>query len=232
MSGAFAIKTLGDWKQKIAVPLRDVLNVSREIMGRTGEEACRHAIILMAQSARAAAIIAPKKRPVESNATFRHLLKKEKPGGTYKGVRMSGKQMAPYYKFFALRLTQDGQRALLGNKKEDIAYIGKNRGLAKRSWMWGLAALGSRNEGKPIAGTFALFNVNEPSVQGYVKENKLGYIQKAMPAGWEADVDTKVGNKIMANAARKMESEFNSKQWTSGHQAEVYASQFFLPVSA
>lgn len=237
MASEVTIKTIGDWKQKIEVSLQNVLNVSMEIMGRTGEEACRHALILMAQSARAATKIAPKKRPVEKNSAFRHLLRTHENGSTYKEARVAGRQMASYYQYFAIKLGNSKRPdiALYGNEqgggRERIAKIG-NRGIAKRSWMWGLAALGASGEGKPIADASKVFTVREPSLNGYVKENRLDYILKAMPAGWERDVETKAGNKIMANAVRKMEADFNKAQWTSGHQAKVYASQFFLPVNA
>ena len=71
MAGAVSIKMLGDWRKEVGVPLRDALAVSMDICGRTGEEACKHAIILMAESARALARQAPKNRKVQHDPAIR-----------------------------------------------------------------------------------------------------------------------------------------------------------------
>ena len=198
------LQLMGAWeKDHLSTTLQNALAVSVDVMGRTGEEACRHAIILMAQSARAMARTAPARRPVEANPRFKHLLSKEQ----YKALRNSKVPKHPYFKLHAWKLTQGspGQRELFANDRNAIAKIG-NRGLAKRSWMWGLSAFGASEGARgPIPGTSELFGVKSGDMAGYVKQNKLGYIAAAMPAGWEQAVQTKAGNKIMGQARDKMQ---------------------------
>ena len=198
--------TLGDWANGIRVPLRDVLGVSMAICGRTGEEACKHAIILMAQSARAAAKESARRRPVGQNATFRHLLRKEQ----YRVQRQKGADMSAYYKWAALKLRQppNDHRLIFANQPREVAIIG-NRGLLKRSWMWGLSRLGGKEpSGKQIPGVNRIWTIMGDRVSGYIKENRLSYVIKGMPGEWEADVERKAGNKIMAQARNKI-----MKQW-------------------
>ena len=67
MAGMVSLRTVGKWDKQIGVPLDSALAVSMDIMGRSGQEACKHAIILMAQSARAITPQSPKLRKVVKN---------------------------------------------------------------------------------------------------------------------------------------------------------------------
>ena len=49
MSMALSVKAVNDWNKEIGVGLNTVMAVSMDIMGRSGEEAARHTLILMAQ---------------------------------------------------------------------------------------------------------------------------------------------------------------------------------------
>ena len=92
-----------------------------------------------------------------------------------------------------------------------------NRGLAKRSWMWGLSALQGDVEGytgrgaaaKPMAGVARAWTVgNGREVVGHVMENRLGYLERILPGGWLATVEQKATNLIMKRAEMKMVREF------------------------
>jgi hypothetical protein len=175
----------GNWGAEIERTLKNALAVSMEIVGRTGEEACRHAIILMAQSARALAKTAKPKRKI---------LRDDAAGGSGKGDKLKG---ARYMEVWHQGATEPaklyeyrwkfgfGNKPKLTGSFEQGLNI-KNRGLAKRSWMWGLGKLGASGVvGSPIPGTSVVRTITSEKVNGYIKENKLSYITKAMPAGWE-----------------------------------------------
>lgn len=206
MASAVSLKMIGDWRSAVGVPLRDALAVSMDVIGRTGEEACRHALILMAQSARAMAKKAPARRPVKIDVNLH--------GSRYVDTWQQG-DAAPkrLYEFRFSSHTQASQR--LQGTWDDAKKIG-NRGLAQRSWMWGLGRLGGHAESSPIAGTSRVYTITSETVNGYIKENRLAYIQKAMPVGWEAAVEQRAGNKIMAQARGKLQ-----RQWVSAmHRRE------------
>ena len=53
-----------------------------------------------------------------------------------------------------------------------IEKIG-GRGLAKRSWMWGLAPLGKRSQSRAIVGTFELLTIKQSQAAGYILQGWL-----------------------------------------------------------
>ena len=192
------IQILGDWKKEIAVPLRDALAVSMTICGRTGEEACKHAIILMAQSARALTKRAKEFRKELRNPALNNAV--------YVENWVQGRNTPQ--KIYKFRFGTDANvRGRIDGTWEDARTIG-NRGLAKRSWMWGLAKLKPMSTGKAIPGASRVYSINTEQVSGYIKENRLGYITKIMPAGWESEVQSRVGNKIMGQARNKLEQKW------------------------
>ena len=64
MANEFTMRTVGNWSQKMAVPLSDALKVSKDLFRRSGPDACKHAVILMAQSAKVATPQSKPNRPV------------------------------------------------------------------------------------------------------------------------------------------------------------------------
>lgn len=218
MASTATLKTIGNWDKQIGVPLADALGVSMDIMGRTGEEACRHALILMAQSARAMTKQAPKNRKVM----------RDQNGASYIEAFTKAGQPTRVYKW------QFGDRAPENRRLDgtwDEALTIGNRGLGKRSWMWGLAKLGAKNTGGAIRGTSAVFSVTGAQANGYIKENRLSYILKAMPAGWEAAVVLRAGNKIMAQARAKMERAWQAAMRRREKRAIRTVRSFFRSVS-
>jgi hypothetical protein len=197
-----SLKILGDWRREVGVSLHDALIVSMEIMGRTGEEACKHAIILMAQSARAITISAKKNRKVERDMRLH--------GAEYVDVFGKSGQPTRVHKFrFSAHVPT---RDRLPGTWENARKIG-NAGLAKRSWMWGLGKLKpGMHTGKAIPGASAVYSITgKGGWSGYIKENRLRYIAKAMPSGWEATVEQRATNKIMGQARKSIE-----RKWAAG----------------
>jgi len=94
---------------------------------------------------------------------------------------------------------------------EQVKQIG-NRGMAKRSWFWGLRNLPGAPYamvGKPypnVAKLMTLVGSGSESF-GMILENRLAYITKIIPPDYEARAVMQAGNKIMATAARKLETE-------------------------
>jgi hypothetical protein len=189
-----SLKILGDWQKKIATPLRDALAISMNVVGRTGEEACKHAIILMAQSASAMTKQSPKNRKVEQDPRFKG------QGGQFIRIFKKNNQETRFFRFHFPTDSEWMKARLIAN-----------RGLAKRSWMWGLRGLGKITTGKPIPGVAKTMAILGEKACGYILQNALSYLLKILPAGWEASVAQKAGNKIMKQAAMKLERQWKSE---------------------
>lgn len=219
MADAITLKTLGEWDKEIGVPLKDALRVSIAITGRTGEEACKHALILMAESARAMTPKSKKNRKVHNDSIGKFV-------GVYR--QQKGNRVTRLYEF---AFSEDNPDRIEGTW-EQAKLIG-NRGLAKRSWMWGLNRLGvAKREGKEISAASRVYSVTRETVSGYIKENRLNYITKIMPAGWEREVTRKATNKIMAQAQRKIERQWQSAMRRRTRSQVRSINQFFLKAAA
>ena len=75
MVGDVTLQTVGDWQQRIDLTLEDALKASMDIIGQTGKEACAQCIRFMTQSAAKMTIKAKKKRMVDANPDFKHVLR-------------------------------------------------------------------------------------------------------------------------------------------------------------
>jgi hypothetical protein len=188
------MQIIGDWKKEIGVPLHELLQVLTEVTGRSGAEACKYALIGMAQSARALTSQSKSKRPVERDT--------EHGGAEYVNIFHKGKE-SRFYRFHFMR------DADVEGTWEQAQQI-KNKGLAKRSWMWGLRDLqaAAAASSRPISGVADVRTILGEKSCGYILTNRLSYLIKILPAGWEQSVVRAAGNKIMANVARQME-----RQW-------------------
>jgi len=191
------ITQVGNWQAETNKLLNDALRASVEVTGRDGENATRHAIILMAQSARKMTKQAKKNRKIQRTADKRPYLLKTSKGGRKRRWYLPDRKREP--EEYAEKLAK--WRPIRG------------RGLAKRSWMWGLKGLkGSpMAKGKPLSGVAYLKKILGSQACGYVLTNSLNYILKIMPPGWQAAVARKAGNRIMKQAARKLESRWKRK---------------------
>ena len=195
MSGE--LKPVGNWKAQTGKLLNDALRASVEISGRNGENACRHAIILMAQSARLMTPQAKKNRKIQRSADKRPYLSKSDKGGRKRRWYLPDRKREP--EEYAEKLA----------KWRPI----KGRGLAKRSWMWGLKRLkGSpMAKGKPLSGVAYSEKILGSQACGYVLTNSLSYLLKIMPPGWQATVARKAEHRIMKQAGRKLEAQWKRK---------------------
>jgi hypothetical protein len=194
-TGVIGLRAVNNWEQVVGLRLRQALAASIQIIGRTGYEACKHAIILMAQSARAITKKAPKNRVIEYDPQLGPFVR------TFNKGRETGKIFKWAFNSTSASLKGTWEKARL------IA----NTGLAKRSLMWGLAKLGKPAGSKPIPGVAYLNEILGEKKCGIILTNRLSYVQKAMPPGWELIVQEKAGNKIMRQAAMKLKRKWQSE---------------------
>lgn len=69
-------------------------------------------------------------------------------------------------------------------------------------------------------------------VCGYVKTNRMSYVWKGMPPGWETTVEQKAGNKIMAQAAMKIERQWQAAINRRDKRAARALASFFIKAAA
>lgn len=198
MPKAVSLRTIGNWDKTIGVTIGEAMGVAMDVIGMTGEKACRQALVFMAQSARKLTPSAKKNRRVMRD-----------DNGKYVENYIQGRDdfQKIYQWMMAGNTGGDIGEGKIRGTWENAKRIG-NQGLAKRSWLWGLGKLGARQTGSAIRGTSRVSSIRGETISGYIKEDKLSYITKIMPAGWERQVERSAGNKIMANARRKMERKF------------------------
>jgi len=192
-----SIQAIGKWDKAVGVPLRTALAVSMDVLGRDGETACRGAIVMMAQSARSLTKQSPKNRKVERDNL-----------GKFLTVYKKGNPLKMYEFQFSESYRAKNPDAPKGTF-EDARTIGA-RGLAKRSWTWGMRRIGVRPQQKPIAGVGRLLTIERGEAHGYVFQDRLSYITKTLPAGWETIVETRAGNRIMGAARNKLMRRWRS----------------------
>jgi len=193
MASGVSLQTIGNWNKEVGVGLDAALAVSMDVSGRTGEQACRHALILMAQSAKKLATNRKKKRKIKRDEHGQYV-------ETWTQARRT------FYKVYKWMFNGSKQDRIPGTW-DNARTIG-NHGLAGRSWMWGLGKLGAKKAGAKISGTSRVASIRHDKLSGYIKENTLSYILKAMPAGWERTVERLATNKIMNAAKRKLEAKW------------------------
>ena len=233
---ASALQVVGDWGKTLDRSMSRALAASMGIIGRSGEQACQHAIILMAESARAATPQSPKLRKIVRNPDERYktdariapwgVMKYGKDGtqrfqpiyrtGEYGRVRFVDKKTFEVKYINTLtgkveraeRYDQTPELSIATDKRREI----RRRGLAKSAWMWGLRAFGKsvKTPQRPMSGAYAVFSIKGAGgkTHGYALENRLRYILKIMERGWEARVETAAANKVMWQAADKMRKEW------------------------
>ena len=187
-----SIKALDDWNKRLDVPLSNAMAASIEIVGGTGRKACEKALVYMAMSAARArnnlTQAAKKNRPTLE----------DKHGKYVERYRYDGK-IAKDYKWSVERA---------GNRTWDQAREIVNRGLARRSWMWGIADFHKQAKGKPIYGVADVAEIVAKNECGLILTNRLGYIQSAIVPNLEQQVATMASNSIMAQSAREIEKLF------------------------
>jgi len=220
MPGKVSLKTVGNWPKEIGNPLKTALATSMEVCGRTGEQACRHALILMAQSA--GKLARPNRR------TTRRVQNDKDRQGSYVNVYVQGRKKP--YKVYKWMFAANSDTGRIKGDWANARKIGA-AGLAQRSWMWGLSRLGAKSVSKSIGGKSRVRTITTEKVSGYIKENRLEYVPKVMPRGWELTVQKLAGDKIMGQAKRKTEKRFKAairRQQRGQVRTAQNVSRFFL----
>jgi hypothetical protein len=143
-------------------------------------------------------------------------------GAKYVEVYNRGKPVTRLYKWHFMDTARPEDK--MPGTWDQARTIG-GRGLAKRSWSWGMGKLGVRPTGgrSPMRGITSLLTLNSEKVSGYILTDRLAYMLKIMPAGWETLVKVRAGNKIMANAKRKIEAEWRDVGRTGMKQGRALA---------
>jgi len=210
------IRPVGNWNKIVGDQLKNALRISVEVTGRSASEACKHAIILMAQSAAKMTKLGKKNRTIQRDDNKRPYLAKLGKGGEIK-------------------------RWYLPNRKQNLAEYNAmmaqlrpiaNRGLAKKSWMWGLKKLKGAPMGtKPIRGVAWLRTIVGRNFGGYILTNSLHYVLKAMPPGWKTTVIQRATNKVMNRAKDSLERKWK-RDIKSGRKsmAPMQLKQYFSKV--
>lgn len=192
------------WTEEPGAKLQRAISRLQNVYGKSAEEATKQTLYHMARSAAALTPVAPKNRISERNPLFKHLLKKEQ----YAMFRatMAPKSMARFFTFRAFKMRQSPMISdwIYDNTLEKIKPIGKRRGLAKRSWMFSLGGP------RPMPGVTELVRLSdaEKNTQGFILRNKLKYILKTMPSGWETTVSEKATNSLMKQMDDKITKQY------------------------
>lgn len=192
------LQTIGNWNSEIGVPLKRAISTTMGVMNRTAENTTRQAIILMAQSARAMTPQAPKNRKIMTSE------KGQKYVETY--TKRTGS--TPLRIYLPSRRKQPAEYASAIASVRPIHL----RTLAKASWFWALNKVGKKTSGdgklKDKFNSVRGGKIKSQTAVGYWIENRLGYITKILPANWAAEVERKAGNRMMAQAEKKLERDF------------------------
>lgn len=194
MSKETSIKMVGSWSKEMNTSLQSALSYTYQISNRILAEACKHAIILMAKAASKLTRQSKKNRKMQ----------RDKSGRYYERTTKSGVKKIYEWSF------RNPEIARYFGSWEKVRAIPR-RGLAKRSWMWGLKALNKPTGSKPMGHIASTRKIITRTIGGFVLTNKLGYLLKAMPPGWLQAVERSAANKIMKQAQMKLQ-----RQWTSG----------------
>lgn len=197
VAGHVAVQTLGNWNKEIAMPLAQAMGLAQKIYKKDAKGITWLTIWQMSGSASVLTKQSVANRHVGVNGDFTHLLR----AGQYKTQRQAGATMSHYFKYGALRLMQPPRDAitLYANVKKRISKIGKVRGLGKRSWKWGFG------KGKVMPGVAKLAELqssDQAVTVGYTLTNKLSYLLKILPGGWEKTVEVQAVKGLLIGAQK------------------------------
>lgn len=191
------------------------LRVSRDVWGRNAMQATKHMLIVMAQSMGAMTKQSPKRRPVktDNHGSYVERWKNGTVRKDYKWMHSEERQAA---QISSMKATWGKvyKSRLLGSWESAQAI--RNRGLAKRSWLWGLSSIkgdvagftGAGSHRPPIAGVVQAHSINAQGVIGHILTNRLSYINATIPPNYQQIAESKAINKVMKQAEMKMVREF------------------------
>ena len=185
-ASAATIKTIGDWRANMIVPLRDAMETTAQYFGKTAYDTCKYAVFLMARSAAKSTRKASANRPVLTDR-FKN---------KYVVVRPWDGQDNRLYQF----KYKDPEQWRLTATWEQAKKIA-HRGLAKDSWMWQLGGKGGVKGGSNV-----IRWKNRNATAGVIKQNKLSYVLKVIAGGWEKTAERAAIKGIMAKVAKSYEA--------------------------
>lgn len=191
VKSGITLKAVGKWNDRINVPLSNALFASTEMLGKTGYKACEMALVYMAKSAGS-----------KTGKLTKQSIKKRKIDKTGKyGDRIVFREGSETEKkMYVWNLTKP---------IEEMRTI-RLRGLAKRSWMWGLKDFHNvKPDGHAIrnAGDVRVFTGE--TMCGISLRNKLPYIDKVIVSNLQEVVSKRATNSIMYQVARNVERKFS-----------------------
>lgn len=187
------ITPVGDWGAQVAGPLNYAMGLWSQAAGRTREDVTKQAVHFMAQSAGKATPQSKSRRKIERDATF----------GDYVPVWRKGREVPVF----------------LGSRKQDPAKYEQIksrvtpiqlRGLARASWKWGIQKLGGSGASSKFSDRKNVVKagaVTEGQSKGHEIANRLSYIGKIMPAGFEVFAARSAANRMKAAAERRMQQD-------------------------
>jgi hypothetical protein len=202
--GAFTIKAVGEWDKQVGVPLQTALRVIIENTKKTGEQAVANCIVMMAQAARKMTPKAKANRKVLKGGASGKL--------DYIEVYQQGVGGAPgkLGKVWKYQFSPRASANFRLNGTWEQAKRVENSGMAQRSWFWGLRGLpGAPMTGRPYKGVAKLLTLRGTGdmVTGMIRENRIAFMTRILPPGYEAQIVRSVGNKVMGQYAKKIERE-------------------------
>jgi len=187
MASDWTIRAINDWRATMQVQLSTALRVAEDVWRKGTEETTKRLLILMAESAKAITPQARKNRKIHRDDHNRPYVEWYLGDGTVQRI----------YKWQC----DKPESRMTWERAKNIS----RRGLAKRSWLWGLKYAMR----KPIEGTYDVQKLAlGRRVVGWQKINKLRYIDKIMPAGYEATAARAASNKLMHLAEAKLVADF------------------------
>ena len=199
MADAMSFKLTTDWLKAMDAPLNSALYVSRDVFKRSAFEACKHALILMAKSARRLTKTSLKQRKVLVHEWATKVMGKMKK---HKYVECWQQGSTSPKRVYQSQFDPDSANQLEGSW--DRAKHIKNSGLGKRSWMWQFG------EGKKFAGATVLIqmgqNGNDDTSKpvGLILINKLAYLLKILPSGWDKTCADNAVKNILGQTAKRL----------------------------
>jgi hypothetical protein len=196
MPSEVTMQAIGDWNKQMDIPLANALAATIELTGKQGRKAVVGAIVMMAQTARRLTKQSKAKRPVQSDKF-----------GKFFERQIGGETQRVYA--FAWKRGDKSNPWVKANETFEDARVIKNRGLAKRSWMWGIRSLNSAAASgrPPIPGVTDLQEIIGREC-GMVLTDRLSYIMAAAPADVQEQAARSASNRIMATAAKAMERKY------------------------
>ncbi len=192
------LEPVGNWSNQIEIPLHNAMQAGIELWGNSGRKACERAMVYMARAAGSASQNLTKQAK-------KNLKVQRDEGGQFVQPWNAGKRYKWMFSEENMRKPATSRPTLLPSW--EVAKRVPNRGLARRSWMWGIKGL-AKSTSKPIPGVGVLTEELKPNLCALVLTNRLDYIDRATVPNIQEIVARSASNQIMAQVAKRAEREF------------------------